>query len=73
MGISALSWDNSSGDLVLTVQVTWIPTSLSESRVFVGVVWATSTRRMIPLEISRINHLLEVPFSLLKREGVQLI
>lgn len=39
MRISASSWDNSSGDLVLIVQVTRIPTSLSESWAFVGVVW----------------------------------
>lgn len=35
MGIRALTLDYNSGALVLIVQVTWIPKSLSESWVFV--------------------------------------
>lgn len=50
------------GHPVLIVQIPLGPTSLSELRLFVAQ--ATSTRQMIPLQISRINHPLKLTLSI---------
>lgn len=63
--IYTLSLKHSPGHLLSAVHIPLAPTSLSELCLFVAQ--ATSTRQMIPLEISGINHALKVPFHLLNR------